>query len=241
MSDEIAEVDVQPEGTGDELQETVTEQATEAPKALTAEALEARLAQERQQYMEFARREAQSASDKRFAKVKEEVERLRADAESIGVKLTPEQLQNLQARKLLDTQDQAAIRAQDGLPNRPQPGVPPPHIIWGTEELRRAGVPFDAPEVEAIPPDDPDFYNKVLDVVDKYTQTSKQQTQPQASASPEARMPTSTAAGAASGNKFDQLLAEQRKLTAKAGKTTKDYERLNKVQTELQELAKRQR
>lgn len=241
MSDEIAEVAVQPEGTGDEFQETETERATKAEQPLTAEALEQRLAIEREQYMEFAKREAQSASDKRFAKVKEEVERLRADAESIGVKLTPEQLQNLQARKLLDTNDQMAFQVQDGLPNRPQPGLPPPHIIWGTEELRRAGVPYDAPEVNDIPPNDPDFYNKVRAVVEKYTQTSTQKTQTQTSASPEARMPTSTAAGAASGNKFDQLLAEQRKLTAKAGKTTKDYQRLNVLQDELQQLAKRQR
>lgn len=180
------------------------DQQTGKGQPLTAEALEQRLAIEREQFMEFAKREAQSASDKRFARAREEAERTRKLVEQVGMSLTPEQLQQIQANQLLSYSQEA--QSDQTPPSgqtrqvQPQQAVPD-HILWAWETLEAAGVPRGAPEVD-FNDNDPQFAQKVIAVAAKYSAGKQpQQASPQATPPANAQVvnPTPASAGTVSG------------------------------------------
>ena len=204
MSEEGKPVEVPPEGQGYEFSDQETpepEPAKEEPQPLTADVLQAELDKFRKEVQEYADRTAQSASDKRFNKVREEVDKVRELAEAAGVKFTKEQEQAMIAKALYENPNPAGSEAPAEQPSQPAQAPPPPHVIWGIQELQDAGVPENAPEVREINPNDPEFRNKVRAVAQQYRQASTQQ--PQASTA--ARMPTPATAGAASGDQLDAL------------------------------------
>jgi hypothetical protein len=158
---------------------------------------------------EYADRAAQSASDKRFAKVREEVDKMRKSAEAVGVKFTDEQLRALQAKALLDNPpDPAADVTDDAKPKAPpqaqqQTAERPPQHIAVDGILMSAGMGESDPELRAVieysqknRTDTQEFVDFAYQKAQEYRQrTASNGQQPH----PVARMPSAAAGGAAGG------------------------------------------
>lgn len=211
MSDQSPETAAQPEGQPVDASLEQGQAAT--PEFITRQDVEKLLQDYRKEIAEESWRTVQSYTDKRNARMQaklDEMERIFKAQEAAGMTIPPEVRRKMRedAVKELDSSpdDQAQPSpAQERPQDKGQPpqAQMPPEAYQADAILAAAKVPYDAPELAEFEGlDASQIVDKAWEIAGKYRQ---EQTSPQRTTNPTARMPAVGAVAPAAGNQLEQL------------------------------------